>query len=100
MSKLETPMTETFWRQHARGGFIPEYCVVRRRAGDCGGRYVDALILPDEPHGRAAFADYPTLKDRKVILVQTKASRMGMSLMGHALFSARWMTYGIFRTNR
>jgi len=56
MSKLETPMTEAFWQQHAHGAFIPEYCLVRR-AGDCGGRYVDALILPDEPHRRATFKD-------------------------------------------
>ena len=81
-------MTEAFWQQHAQGAFIPEYCLVRR-AGDCDGRYVDALILPDEPHRRATFKDYPTLKDRNVIVVKTKASRMGMYLMGQALFSAR-----------
>ena len=88
MSKRGTPMTEAFWQQHARGAYIPEYCIVRR-AGDCGGRYVDALILPDEPHGRARFADYATLTGRNVIVVQTKAARMGMYLMGQALFSAR-----------
>ena len=88
MSKRETPMTEAFWQEHARGAYIPEYCIVGRTA-DCGGRYVDALILPDEPHGRARFADYATLTDRNVIVVQTKASRMGMYLMGQALFSAR-----------
>ena len=80
-------MTEALWQEHARGAFIPEYCIVRR--ADCGGRYVDALILPDEPHRRASFTDYPTLKDRNVIVVQTKAARMGMYLMGQALFSAR-----------
>jgi len=88
MSKHETPMTEAFWQQHAHGAFIPEYCLVRR-SGDCGGRYVDALILPDERHGRARFADHATLTGRNVIVVQTKASRMGMYLMGQALFSAR-----------
>jgi hypothetical protein len=45
--------------------------------------------LPDEPPRRASFKDYPTLKDHNVIVVQTKASRMGMYLMGQALFSAR-----------
>jgi hypothetical protein len=54
MSNRETPMTEAFWQQHAHGAFIPEYCLVRR-AGDCGGRYVDALILPDEPPRRASL---------------------------------------------
>jgi hypothetical protein len=80
-------MTEAFWQQHARGAYIPEYCIVRR-AGDCGGRYVDALILPDEPHGRARFADYATLTGRNVIVVQTKAARMGMYLMGQGLAPA------------
>ena len=47
------------------------------------------MILPDEPHRRAIFRDYDNLADRNVIVVQTKASRMGMSLMGQALFSAR-----------
>jgi len=52
-------------------------------------RLLDALILPDEPHGRARFQDYEELADRNVIVVQTKARRMGMYLMGQALFSAR-----------
>ena len=47
------------------------------------------MILPDEPNRRASFTDYPTLKGRNVIVVQTKAQRMGMYLMGQALFSAR-----------
>ena len=87
MSKRETPMTEAFWQQQAHGAFIPEYCIVAR-AAECGGRYVDALILPDELHGRARSADYATLTDRNVIVV-SKAARKGMYLMGQALFSAR-----------
>lgn len=60
-----------------------------RRAPSVGPRRVDAVILPDEPNRRASFTDYPTLKGRNVIVVQTKAQRMGMYLMGQALFSAR-----------
>ena len=46
------------------------------------------MILPDEPHGRAHVGDYPSLAGRDVIVVQTKTGRMGMYLMGQALFSA------------
>lgn len=88
MSKHETPMTEGFWESSARGLFIAEYPLVQRGA-DRAPRYVDGLILPDEPHGRGNWRDYPSLAGRKVIVIQTKRRRMGMYLMGQALFSAR-----------
>jgi hypothetical protein len=88
MSKHETPMIEAFWDRHARGAYIPEYRIVRPTA-DCSIRRLDAVILPDEPYGRARFRDYVKLADRNVIVVQAKARRMGMYLMGQALFSAR-----------
>jgi hypothetical protein len=81
-------MTEAFWRTIANGAYIPEYPLVRR-AHDRSWRWVDALILPDEPHRRARPTDYPSLSGRSVIVVQTKAARMGMYIMGQALFSAR-----------
>jgi len=52
-------------------------------------RFVDGLILPDEPHGRGKWRDYEALSGRRVIIIQTKAGRMGMYLMGQALFSGR-----------
>jgi hypothetical protein len=88
MSKHETPMTEAFWEGYARGAYIPEYRIVSRTT-HCGVRLLDAVILPDEPHGRARFQDYDKLAGRNVIVVQTKAKRMGMYLMGQTLFSAR-----------
>lgn len=90
MSKLETPMTEAFWQAHAKGAFVAEYPLVRRsKAKQCSTRLCDAAIFPGEAHGRASVQDYPSLSGRDVILVQTKCSRMGMYLMGQALFSAR-----------
>lgn len=88
MSKHETPMTKGFWQSVAHGAFIPEYPLARRTS-DCGARRADAMILPDEPHRCASFDDYPSLKGRNVIVVQTKAKRMGMYLMGQAVFSAQ-----------
>ena len=88
MSKHETPMTEGFWESTARGLFIAEYPLVERGA-DRAPRKVDGLILPDEPHGRGKWRDHSSLSGRRVIVIQTKKGRMGMYLMGQALFSAR-----------
>lgn len=88
MSKHETPMTEGFWLSQARGLFIPEFPLVQR-ATDRATRLVDGLILPDEPHGRGEWRDYTSLRARRVIVIQTKIGRMGMYLMGQAVFSAR-----------
>jgi hypothetical protein len=84
-------MTEGFWQAVVPGAFIAEYPLVRK-ASDRGERRVDALILPDERHGRARAVDFPDLHGRNVVIVQTKAGRMGMYLMGQAVFSARLAT--------
>lgn len=88
MSKHETAMTEGFWHSYAKGTFLPEYPLVWAQT-DRAVRRADAVILPDEPDSRANVRDYPSLSGRKVIVVQTKPGRMGMYLMGQALFSAR-----------
>jgi hypothetical protein len=88
MSKHETAMTEGFWRSQAQGAFLAEYPLVRA-AADRGARLADAVILPDEPFGKASVLHYPSLAGRNVIVIQTKPGRMGMYLMGQALFSGR-----------
>ena len=90
MSKHETPMTEGFWESQAPGLFFAEYQLVKRGA-DRSRRLVDGLILPDEPNGRGKWRDHIPLTDKRVIVIQAKARpyRMGMYLMGQALFSAR-----------
>ena len=80
--------TEGFWQSQAPGLFIAEYPLVQRGA-DRSQRLVDGLILPDEPNGRGKWRDHVSLTGKRVIVIQTKASRMGMYLMGQALFSAR-----------
>ena len=81
-------LTGRFWETCANGAFLPEYPLVRRGLGRSQ-RLVDAVILPDEPYGRASVHDYPSLAGRNVVVVQTKRGRIGMYLMGQALFSAR-----------
>lgn len=88
MSKHETPMTEGFWSSLGRGAYIPEYLLVQGTQ-DRSPRRADAVILLDEPYRRARFSEYPDLCGCNVIVVQTKIGRMGMYLMGQALFSAR-----------
>src|SRR5262245_21874065 len=45
MSKLESPMTRWYW--HTVGGLLrEEFCLVERTAA-CGGRWADALVLPE-----------------------------------------------------
>jgi hypothetical protein len=45
MSKLETPITQWYWRHHLGGLLVEEYCVVSRGAA-CARRLIDALVLP------------------------------------------------------
>lgn len=88
MSKHETPMTEGFWMSEAHGAFVPEYPLLKTTDPDRAQRWADAVIFPDERHRRASAAEYPTLTNRRVIIIQTKRGRMGMYLMGQALFSS------------
>lgn len=85
MSKLESPITERFWEKHIGGTFIPEYQLVKS-TDSSGRRLADAIILPDEDRKRGHWREYP-LKGQRVVVVQTKATRIGMSLMGQTIFS-------------
>lgn len=86
MSKHETPMTRWYWRQV--GGTLIEEFVAVRRTKDCGPRLLDGVIIKDGEK-RIARQSEVTLEDIDVIVVQTKAERLGMYLMGQAFFSAQ-----------
>lgn len=79
-------MTLAFWEHCANGALLEEYLVVKP-GKDRAQRYLDAIILPDGPMGRFTRDEHVELKDKNVIVVQTKIGRMGMYLMGQALFS-------------
>jgi hypothetical protein len=85
VSKLETPMTRQYWR--SVGGTLVEEFPLVRGSKTAGPRYVDALILPNQAL-RIARPSEVNLEGEDVIVVQTKASRLGMYLMGQAVFSA------------
>jgi hypothetical protein len=85
MSKLETPMTRRYW-ERVGGTLLEEYPVVLRSRG-IGRRVVDAVIIVGGDHRIASRAENVSLDGHDLIVVQTKASRLGMYLLGQALFS-------------
>jgi hypothetical protein len=84
MSKLEKPMILQFW-ESVGGTLITEFQAVPRAPG-VGRRLFDAVILPRRPKAEAHWRDV-SIDGEDVIVVQAKAHRLGMYLMGQALFS-------------
>ena len=86
MSKHETPMTRWYWRKV--GGTLIEEFVAVKETPTCGRRVLDGVIIP-EGEFRIAHQSEVSLEGKDIIVVQTKASRLGMYLMGQAFFSAQ-----------
>ena len=87
MSKLETPMTRRYW-ERVGGILLEEYLVVPPSPG-VGWRRVDGVIIVGGDHRIASGEERRSisLDGHALIIVQTKVSRLGMSLLGQALFS-------------
>ena len=79
-------MTRWSWRQV--GGTLVEEFVAVRRSGGRGARLLDGVIVKDGEHRIARHSEVSP-KNKDVIVVQTKARRLGMNLRGQAFFSAR-----------
>ena len=88
MSKHETPMTEWYWREVLKKGtLIKEYIAVERAEdGSNGSRFMDGLVIMDGPF---KISDDVTrdIAGKDVVVIQSKNKRLGMYLMGQALFS-------------
>ena len=84
MSKHETWRTRYYWEQ-VGGLLIEEYPVVSR-GKDHSNREIDGVIVLGEPKERKYREPYD-ISGKDVICIQTKASRIGMYLMGQAFFS-------------
>jgi hypothetical protein len=87
MSKHETPMIVEYWKR-VGGVLIEEFQLVKRDASS-GPRRADAVILLGQeckrlPKGQRAVS----IEGKDVIVVQAKAQRLGMYLMGQGVFSA------------
>jgi hypothetical protein len=88
MSKHETPMIRWYWRRIG-GTLIEEFCAVRRANG-CSVRLLDAVIVKGGAMKRARQKDV-SIEGKDIVVVQAKAKRLGMYLMGQAFFSAQLM---------
>ncbi len=88
MSKLERPLIERYWRR-VGGTIVFEFLMVQSST-TCGKRCLDALILPNKETKEAKASDI-YLEGEDIILAQAKYSRVGMYLMGQALFSVELM---------
>lgn len=88
MSKRETPMTRWYWQQ--TGGTLVEEFLAVSNGPDRGKRLLDGLIILDGPFERRT-AKSVDLHGKDIVVVQAKAARLGMYLLGQAVFSARLM---------
>lgn len=88
MSKHETPLTLQYWHE-VGGTLIEEFPAVRQGAGNSP-RLIDGVIIEDGSFERRKSSDVE-ITGQNIIVIQVKASRLGMSLMGQALFSKRLM---------
>ena len=88
MSKLETPLTRRYWREIG-GTLIEEFPAVRYGPNQ-GRRLLDGVVLLDSPHLIANYGEFE-IENRDIVVIQTKASRLGMYLLGQALFSRHLM---------
>ena len=77
-------MTRWFWEQ--TGGLLIEEFQLVKRGPRNAPRYADGLIVLGETDQISTKRDFD-ICGRDVIVVQSKAKRLGMYLMGQTLFS-------------
>lgn len=88
MSKKETPLTRRYW-QSVGGALIEEFPAVLRTESSAQ-RLLDGVIVLGENKAIVKHSDID-IKGKDIIVIQTKASRLGMNLMGQAIISAKLM---------
>ena len=88
MSLNETPMTRWYWREVLkRGTLIGEYVAVERAKDDSNApRFMDGLVILDGPF-EVSNDVRMEITGKDVVVIQSKNKRLGMYLMGQALFS-------------
>ena len=88
VSKLETPLTRRYWKS-VGGTLIEEFPAVGKSRTNSR-RLMDGVIILKEEH-RIAKATEVDIEGKDIIVIQTKANRLGMYLMGQAFFSKELM---------
>jgi len=92
MSKHETPMTRWYWRTvNKRQGLLIEEFPAVKRDGTAGKnkRHIDGVIVLGEKAERRGprKGDRELVKGKRVIVIQSKARRLGMGLIGQVVVS-------------
>jgi hypothetical protein len=80
MSKKEAPLTRRYWDLVA-GAFLEKFPAVRKGAGNAQ-RLLDGVIVLGKPKAIIKLNDVEIKV--KIIVVQTKASRLDIYLLGQA----------------
>ena len=90
MSKHETPLTKKYWKT-VGGTLVLEFPAVRKRKGDNHGkRLLDGVIVLGGEKKMAKSVEVD-IEGKDIIVIQTKANRLGMYLLGQAVFSRQLM---------
>ena len=97
MSKLETPMTRWYWRtvNKRKGLLIEEFHAVKRDSTKGKNkRHIDGVIVLGQKAERRGprKGDRELVKGKRVIVIQSKARRLGMSLIGQVVVSRELLT--------
>lgn len=88
MSKRETPLTRRFWSEFG-GILVEEFMAVPVGKGHAR-RLIDGLIIKSSTTELAQNKTME-LSGHGLVVIQTKASRLSMSLLGQVLFSMELM---------
>ncbi len=96
MSKHETPMTRWYWREmnKRKGLLIREFPAVEGGKGRAEGkRHIDGVIVCGRESGdrKGKPGDRAMVKGKTVIVIQSKAKRLGMYLIGQTIVSRELM---------
>ena len=87
----EHQMIEWFWREKIGGTLQFEFRMTNRnKQENHEARTLDGLILPDGERQIAKISP-AEIRGRDIVIVQAKIGRLGMHLMGQAVFSRHLM---------
>ncbi len=78
-------MLRRYWEKI--GGILIEEFLAVRKAADRAPRYIDGIIIRSQQRRIAEPGEVISLRGEHITVVQVKTGRLGMYLMGQALFS-------------
>lgn len=88
MSKHETPLTRRYWKEI--GGTLIEEFLAVKKTKESGQRLIDGVIIMNGEN--IVSNTQQEIKNKDIIIIQTKAKKLSMSLLGQALFSREILT--------